>query len=475
MFHRKMLDRAILVVLLILMAWKGKIWDAYQFQSNMLQYKHSQYPAKDFFQDWAAARDHMDGLSIYEPLRASLVRHAGALGLPMKDESPALRINAHPPAMILCVLPLGRLEFRTAYLIWTWTGLILLPWSLFLTLRNLPQPVGTGAAVLVSLGLTLMLIPSCPVVAQCNLGNVQMVMLFLLCAAYASARRGRDILSGGFVGAATAIKLFPGFLAIYFLFTRRFRALAAMGVTFAMLQIASLSVFGRQAFIEYVNVAVPEVREWRGAHNNVSIYGIWSKLFDKGSYAGNVIEFTHRPELARYGSAASALIVLGLFLILVWNARSRADDGRLFGLSITTMLLLSPVTWVHSQTLLIPSIAVLACVYPGPSLAAWALRLAAIAIWIEASYFFHHRITHFFWDDLLYRPIANVTYASINCYAMLVLFVLGCLSLRQPADTSPVTFEHEFAESSASLLGADEFPWVTAPAKDRQPDQTPCD
>jgi Glycosyltransferase family 87 len=434
MFHRKTLDWAFLIVLLGIAAWCGKIWRTYEYEMRILQYAHTTRPATDFFQDWAAAREYLDGRSIYEPLRESFFRHAAALGLPYADDPPLLPINAHPPALILCLLPLGRLDFRTAYLVWTWTGLILLPVSLYLTIRSLAPPVETRAALLVSLGLTLMLVPSSPIAVQFGLGNVQMVMLFLVSVALASVGRGKggDLLAGAVVGLATAIKLFPGFLVIYFLITRRFRALAAMGVIFASLQIASLAVFGNKAFLEFINLALPEIQEWRGAHNNVSIYGIWARLFDKGSYADSVFELTHWPELAQHGYVASALIVLCIYLISVWKARIRDDDGRLLGLSLTTMLLLAPITWVHSQILLIPSIAVLARVFPGPNAAAWALRLASVAIWIDASYFVHYRLTPLIWGDRLYRPIATVMYASIDSYAMLAVFALGCLSVCRP-------------------------------------------
>jgi hypothetical protein len=234
-----------------------------------------------------------------------------------------------------------------------------------------------------------------------------------------------------------AMKLFPAFLAIYFLLTRKFRALTAMCVTFAVMQVAALAVFGEKAFVEFVTLALPEIHEWRSTIGNVSISGFWSKLFDKGTHAPDLVELIHWPELARYGSAISVLVVLLIFS----KARVRPDDGCLFGLTVTTILLITPSTWAHSQILLIPSIAILARAFPGPSVEAWTLRLCAMAIWMQDPVAFHVRISPLLSDDRAYRPIGSATYGSFGLYAMFGIFILGCLSLSKPVNASTVSAE----------------------------------
>jgi alpha-1,2-mannosyltransferase len=433
---RTILDRVAFVVLVVALAWKFDVWEISRKTLSTFNHEHLRYPALDFFQDWAAARDHLAGHSIYEPLGESVRRHARALGLHEVDEPPhTLKLNAHPPSMILLVLPLARLDFVAAYRLWTWAGAISLPLSLYLVFRNVSPPFGARAAVAVSLGLALAMTSAYPVFLQFNHANVQMVLLFLLASAFAAERRRWNGLSGALVGVSTAMKLFPGFLGIYFLVTKRYRSAAATALTFAALQVAAAAVFGMEAFTEFVKRALPEVRQYRGTFPAVSVHGLWWKLFDKGSYASEFIELCHWPALARWGAAGSTLIVLAVYLTSAWKARAHDDDGRLFGLSVTTMLLVAPSSWIHSQILLVIPVAVLAWALPGPGLAAWMFRAAVILIWLPTRFILQYKLGPLVSGDGLCRPVETVTYLSINLYAMVALFALGCLSLRPPAVT----------------------------------------
>ena len=66
----------------------------------------------DFFQDWASARNHFEGLPVYERHEVTIPRY---LGYEAKIDIPR---NAHPPTSVLLVLPFACLDFPTALLTW---------------------------------------------------------------------------------------------------------------------------------------------------------------------------------------------------------------------------------------------------------------------------------------------------------------------------------------------------------------------
>ncbi len=440
MFDRPTLARVALAVLVAALAWKLDVPDMGRRTLATFDHGHLGHPAMDLFQDWAAARDHRDGRSIYGPLDESARRHAGEIGLPETGVPPfTLKVNAHPPGMVLLALPLARLDFLSAYLVWTWVGAASLPVSLYLVLRSLSPPVGPRPAAVASLALAAAMSTAYPVFLQFTHANVQMALLFLLAAAFAAFRRGRDGLSGALVGVAAAMKLFPGFLVVPFLLTKRYRGAAAAAAAFAALNGAAAAEFGAGAFAEFVTRALPEVREYRGTYSDVSVAGVWAKLFDKGGYATEFVELAHRPALARWGMVGSTLAVLAAYAAAWWTARPAVDPGRLFGLSVTTMLLVAPSSWIHSQILLVIPVAVLARALPGAGPGAWVLRAAVVLMWLPTRYVLQPKIGPLVSGDGLFRPVETATYLSLNLYAMAALFALGCLTLRPrpPAGGAP--------------------------------------
>ncbi len=68
----------------------------------------------DFYQEWGSARNYWCGLPVYTPHSTSIPRH---LGLPSNPE-PAIEYNIHPPTSLLLALPLGKLNYPDAVLVW---------------------------------------------------------------------------------------------------------------------------------------------------------------------------------------------------------------------------------------------------------------------------------------------------------------------------------------------------------------------
>ena len=64
----------------------------------------------DFFQDWASARNFLEGLPVYSSHRVTIPRYLGKTDL--KESDFFVEINAHPPTSILLLIPFGMLPYR---------------------------------------------------------------------------------------------------------------------------------------------------------------------------------------------------------------------------------------------------------------------------------------------------------------------------------------------------------------------------
>ncbi len=102
--------------------WFAQIWP-----------KRGANPA-DFFQEWSAARDTLDGRPAYSSFTESMPR---LLGPTYQAKNLGFDINARTPAALLVGLPLGRLDYWSALRVWNLTGLALLVLSMVLVVRGL--------------------------------------------------------------------------------------------------------------------------------------------------------------------------------------------------------------------------------------------------------------------------------------------------------------------------------------------------
>jgi hypothetical protein len=301
----------------------------------------------DFAQEWTSARNFFTGHPIYLDLKRSVPVHFSG-----KYFGP-VEINAHPPASVLLVLPFALLEYRAAYVVWNVVSLITLPISLWLLFR----PAGLNLNRWLVLPVVALLLLSNSLSQQVNQGQLNLVLLLLTVVAWSADRTGKPMLAGVMVGLAAAIKLFPGFLVVYFVCQRKWRAVIAMAVTFVAVHAATLVLLGADCFRDYICVVLPRVGAFRDYWPNASITGFWYKLFDGSSAHG--IPVLHAPMLTRTGTWLCSLAVVALTVWRCWKARQPNERSQAFAICVVAMLLLSPITWDHYFLLLLVPFAVL--------------------------------------------------------------------------------------------------------------------
>jgi hypothetical protein len=320
----------------------------------------------DFFQEWSSARNLRQGLPVYAPLETSVERH---LGYQRPTDAPFfIEYSSRPPTLVVLDLPLAFLDYPDALLVWNLVSLGAFGLSLWLVVRHVELPFSPWWL----LPLVVLLTVCNPFRQQVYQGQLNLVLLLLITGAWVAGRSGHPWWAGGLLALATAIKLFPAFLFLYFLVRRQWLVLVAGAVVLLLLNVATLAVVGVRTYHDYVHIALPWLAEQRGSWINASLVGIWTKLFDPQPVAERVVALWRDPTLARFGALASCAAVTAAVAWGTWRARTPAECDRAFALAVTAMLLVSPTTWDHYSLLLLLPLALLwAQLRPGENPAFW--------------------------------------------------------------------------------------------------------
>ena len=305
---------------------------------------------RDLTQDWLSARCYFNGQSIYTRHHESVPAYLGDRGA---AETWPVEINAHPPVLVLLLLPLGLLPHDLAVLLWNLLSLVMIGAAMWIVFG----PRGLNCEWRYFLASCCIVAGSTPLAAQGATAQLNGLLLLLIALAWSSARRDRQVAAGIWLGLAVASKLFPAFLLVYFLATRRWRAVIATLTTIVLLHVAALLVLGSGDLWNYFVHVVPQVRNWQSAWLNCSIAGFWSRLFDVTDVGTR--PWFHAPLLSRLLIRASCGALTAAVAWHAWRARSVRQHDLAFAAVVIAMLLASPLTWDHSLLLLILPIAIL--------------------------------------------------------------------------------------------------------------------
>jgi hypothetical protein len=299
----------------------------------------------DFFQEYASARNHREGIPVYTEQTVTVPRY---LGFEQRQDDPFrfIRVNAHPPASVLLAVPLTGLSYSDAFLVWNLTALAALAACLWLVLRQLEIRFSPWSC----LPLLVLLLASNPLRQQFNQGQLNAFLLLLITGAWSADRSGRPWLMGALLGLATGLKLFPGFLFLYPLCRGQWRPLASGVLAFCAVNGLALGLFGPEPYWDYYQKVIPHLGMYRDVWLNCSLNGYWHKLFD--SRSGHTIPLWQAPVLAAGGTVASCAAVVAVVALLTGRAQTRPAKDLAFCLTINGMLLVSPITWEHSSLLL---------------------------------------------------------------------------------------------------------------------------
>ena len=275
----------------------------------------------DFSAYWTAASNLLHGLPIYA---------VDQLTGPYAPQRQFLYL--YPPPLAAAVTPLAALvptDYRLAAWAWVALGALIVATSVFSVARSLGLPERVKSAT--GHGPWILLVAAIcfpPVVSELVLGNVHLLLLGLLSAAWLGVRRGDrtgERWAGIAVGLATAVKVFPALLILWFLLTGRRRAAIWSAIGGLAAVIVTLLITGIQPWLDYPAVLL-----------NLSAPANTTDTLAPTVWLASFIGF----------STARVVVTVAALGLLAWSAL-RLETRRSFAVAVLLSLLIAPALYHH--------------------------------------------------------------------------------------------------------------------------------
>lgn len=292
----------------------------------------------DLDQDYCAAKALLQGKSIYGDL--SVVCDTAK-----QRNRPELE-NFHPPITTLVLLPFvaAGTSIQSMFFLWG------MAWVLVYAavIHRAMSDFGIAPHLRwVLLGFALLWFPH---LSQSMNGQFSTAILALVFLGWRYLRDGRDDLGGVALGAATAIKLFPGLLGVYLLATRRYRALAAMVAAFVAMQALAYVVVGHADYVHFYTHVMPEdSRRYASVWMNQSFTGTMVALLRPNPHFQNLFDWPTLGPVLVYGAALA-------FVVHAANRTWRSERGgeHYYWHFVALAVILCPVSWDHTVVVMAP-------------------------------------------------------------------------------------------------------------------------
>ncbi|QDT99050.1 glycosyltransferase family 87 protein [Gimesia aquarii] len=399
----------------------------------------------DFFKEWASVKNRATGMPVYSDQQVALKKH---LNLKLTDSNGFFdQYNTHPPTANLIAIPFTWLTYRDAHLAWNLLSLGMLCLTLYWIVKGLEIQMTVWSTIAL---LTLFL--ACDPLQQSLIqGQPNLLLTLLIVGAWKAGNSGRPFASGMCLGLATAIKIYPAYLFLYFLVRRDWRAISGGAVSFGLITLLTTAIFGVDTYSDYLTVALPSLADVTNNWSNASLLAFWKRLFE---HSANTIQpLVNSPTLLQISVWSSWLVMTGLVVASIWKTRAEKFSDRGYAITITAMLLMTPTTWHHYFILLaLPIGLLLALSQPHTgkrwvvNLVIFALALSPRVVWALA---IHSQkagtpqgITPWENGGMVALPWQSLTVLSYQFYALLVIIVLLWPNKANQAEETIASQEH---------------------------------
>lgn len=372
----------------------------------------------DFYQEWSSAKNVVEGLPTYAPLEVTVERYLRVRKAPGTEWY--WDVNVHPPTSVLLALPVQGLTFRNAFFVWNVASLVALAISMALVANELGWKFSNWNYLPI---LTLGTVCD-PLYQQLIQGQLNLFLLVLIVGIWVCDRREWPVAAGSLLAVAAAIKLFPAFLGLYFLLQRKWRAVGASCVMFIAVTGLTGWITGWDTYRTYLVEILPQATKWKSTWNNASIAGLWHKVLAPGSRSDRYVNPPDYPTLAFLATAVCCGLLVVALGYAIYDSRSKRTRDAAFGLCITAMLLVSPVTWEHYFLILLLPLALAWVDLPRQRWASLSLGLVLTVLFMPII-----MLCNIFIPGGFFKGQATLgttlTLLSAQLYALLGLFLLG--------------------------------------------------
>jgi len=261
----------------------------------------------------------------------------GASGIPRQH------YFIYPPFFALLAVPLSLLSFPAALDLWLLLDVVLL--LAFFEIYRRSRGVEIER-IEIAFMIFVALFEFLPLIWAMAVGQTSLLVLVLLGGTLLLWKKGRDPGAGLLLGLATAIKLTPALLIVFFAWRGRRRLASWAAAAFLATQILSIAVLGwRLHRVFYLDI-VPGMAGGTCYFLNQSLGALFNRLLTGGDVTTVALSASGG---ARLLAAASGAALLALSAPILRKPRSGVPlgDEIAFGVVVLLTLILSPISWTH--------------------------------------------------------------------------------------------------------------------------------
>lgn len=297
--------------------------------------------------------------SIYYACEVAMHRGLDPYGINLTDFTRELGLEpdpfAHPndtPTFTLVTAPLGRFSPSTAYAIWFAASAFCLIASLSMLFKPSSQ-VSRRIAILFSLGV----LGFTPLADNFRWAQSQVFILAGVLLWFRLMRHRCNVAAAVLLAALGLLRGFPLVLGGYLLAKRRWRAIVILAIAFGAGAVATVAVMGivpTENFIRAIGII--------GGHQWLSLDPRWEIApanVSLNAFVARPLMLLFGADLCSHLRLAQRAVVLSFQLVILactFSATARRGDDhdeQSLSLWVATMLILTPVVWLHYMVLLI--------------------------------------------------------------------------------------------------------------------------
>jgi alpha-1,2-mannosyltransferase len=308
------------------------------------------YMDRDTLTYFLMAKAILAGINPYLPLNELSLRFVGSAS-DLTHPAPTTT------TMALLFIPLTLFGYNNSVVIWLIIELLLLAAIAYL----LPFLWNGKKNIFVSILLFFLLLAWYPVMVDLLLGQLSILLTFLLLIGLLVLRKGHKVLGGVLLGVSVAIKMITWPLIVYFVFKKDWRTVISSILTILGFNIVTLFIIGINPMLEYyLQISTQVSAIYQGFLKNYSLWSIGYRFFKGTGPMGDgyisAPPLISLPHIAPFVSAglAVAFLVIGL----IWAMRCK-DLDIAYSIMICVLIAISPIAWDHYYVMLIISLVVL--------------------------------------------------------------------------------------------------------------------
>jgi hypothetical protein len=255
-----------------------------------------------------------------------------------KAVNPYLGGVIYPPLSIVVFSTLNLFAFTMVEKVWAILSIISLFTAVYLIFKIYNKQILSTLGFII-LGLVCF---SFPVKFTLGMGQVNNFILLIFVAAIYFLQQKKSYLASFLLALSFAIKLFPAFLLVHFLLTKRWKFLLTFISSLILLSIVAFVLIGPKINVYFYQHFLPTLLTgWKTDYYNQSLTGFIGRSFARNFYSELIVNL------------ASILFILSSCLVVFKSRKSKELVNMNFGLLITLNLIVNNFSWQHHFVFLI--------------------------------------------------------------------------------------------------------------------------